>query len=663
MSARAGRGITLAACLAALLPGVLARAAEPATPSSAGGEAQDAGRWSDELVGSAIRQGRFPGALAITLRGSQPPVIRAYGVSSIGRHDPIDPQNTLLQIGSISKLFTAILALQLVDEGRLDLDGSVSTYLKRFTLMSPELGPITIRDLMTHQGGFDSSLIGNIFADAAGIRETPRQMRRMLIRVRPAHRIPSYDNLGVDVLGLVIEDITGRSYAELLRRRIFGPLAMTHSIALLEPEFRRQMLDPDSAVQLAGCAVPTGTGSWESCRWLYSPARDAPAGGIFSSGADLARFLAALLAEGRYPGGRLLSAERWSQFVDFDQARLNPGVPGIGLLALQDAPVERGDWGHDGGGYGSVNTLYVSPRGGMAGFLGVTGGSKDTPLSLSGIVEYLRIDAAREEQLGAAYGLLKDFDRGIARMAAVPPGGMQDPTFREAPFSDAELSRLVGAYFSVRRASYAPILGRFLPAIMPWTQVTRGPDGSLVIDGQGPWRQSAPRLFEDPSGHRVAFQIRGDLVSMGSLTHSQLERHTLWTLPSLTVVPFFAAVLLALTGVVPALSRGLPRRARRIAGMAAIGGAVLLVSLAAEFEYGPDLYVADREIAALAFRVPMQAALLLLALVPVAYVVSRRAYAAERWAPRAHGAMLAAACGVSVLLAGYFGLIGHLSGV
>jgi CubicO group peptidase (beta-lactamase class C family) len=631
--------------LTALLIGTTVNAQEPPRNPAV---------WSDSLVGTAIARSIFPGAVVVVVRKDGSAFIKAYGVSSVEKRDPIDPDRTMLQIGSITKLFTAIVALQLVDEGRLDLQADVAQYLKRFRLQRPDLGTLTIRDLLTHQAGFDSSLIGTILNDPGKVEETPEQLGRMFIRVRPVREITSYDNLAVGLLGLVLEDITGQRYSELIHNRIFLPLGMQHSITQFDPRY---------AAQLAGCAVPDGRGGWEACRWQYSPSRDIPAGGIYATGSDLAKFLSALLSDGNYPGGRLMSAAAWGRFTNFDNNRINPGLPGIGLLALQQAPVERGDWGHDGGGYGSVNTLYVSPRGGVAGFLGVTGGSKDTPLTLKGMVEYIREDAGREAQFAAAYKLLARFDREIAASAPVLEADLRSTIYTQAPFTADEIRRLQGAYFPARRWNYAPLLGRFLPALLPWTDVAVNADGSLTIDGKGPWRQVAPRLFADPEGRRLGFEIRGHVISAGSITHSQLERHPWWIQPQFTIMPFFAALAFALTGIIPALRARLSRSARLVGWLAAVGGAALLVSIACEFEYGPDLYIANREIIALAFRIPMQVALVTIAITPIVFVCSIRADAWQGWLGRLHGASLSVAAFMIVIFSGYFGLIGRVHGV
>ena len=118
--------------------------------------------------------------------------------------------------------------------------------------------------------------------DPGKVQESPEQSKRMFIRVRPAREITSYDNLAVGLLGLVLEDITGQSYSDLVRLRIFIPLRMQHSITQFDPRY---------AAQLAGCAIPNGRGGWEACQWQYSPSRDIPAGGIYATGSDLAKFL------------------------------------------------------------------------------------------------------------------------------------------------------------------------------------------------------------------------------------------------------------------------------------------------------------------------------------------------------------------------------------
>jgi hypothetical protein len=251
----------------------------------------------------------------------------------------------------------------------------------------------------------------------------------------------------------------------------------------------------------------------------------------------------------------------------------------------------------------------------------------------------------------------------VAGWAPIGAADLRSPAYVQPPFTEAEIMRLQGEYFPARRWNYAPLLGRFLPALLPWTQVSANADGTLTIDGRGPWRQVAPRLFEAPNGRRIGFEIRGQIISGGSVTHSRLERHPWWAQPAFTVVPFFAALAVALTGIIPASSARRSRGARAVGWLAFGAGAVLLVCLAFEFEYGPDLYVADRDGVALAFRIPMQLALLGFGMVPIAFAASLRAKAGRGWLGRLHGASLTAAAVLCLILAAHFGLVGHLQGV
>jgi len=615
---------------------------------------QQATHWADQVVGEAIRRDAFPGAVVVFVRADGAVAMRGYGTGNLRSHSRADPKRTLLQIGSITKLFTAIVALQLMEEHKLALDGDVAQYLRGFHLRRPELGSITVWDLLTHRAGFDSSLIGDILANPADVAQNSRQLRRWLIRVRPAGILTSYDNFAVSLLGRIEEDVTGRSYASLIRERIFVPLGMRDSIMQYDPRYEDRV---------AGCAVPDGAGHWQYCPWLYAPQYDAPAGGIYTSGADLGRFMRMLLNRGAYPGGRLISERSFAEFTDFDQNRLTPGIPGIGLLTLQNAPVERGDWGHDGGGYGSVNTLYVAQRAGFAGFLGVTGGEKDIPLTVTGLLDFAFAGTRSEQQFDEAYELLRTFDHEIAALTPLSGAALKPPQYTDRPFTAEQVRSLAGDYYSIRRASFAPLLGRMIvPLMSPWTHITAGSAGTLSIGGR-PYRQVAPRIFAGPDGDRIGFRADHGVVTAGALTISQLQREAWWQLPRFAVIPLVVSLLVCICAT-PLLRRTRiappARAALMLGGLAAVS---LIVCLLMEFQFGPTLYVTDREWIALSFRLPMQASVLALAAAPLWYVWSVRLCPASTRMSALAGAALAGAAAIAAAYAMAWGLLGHLSGV
>ena len=138
---------------------------------------------------------------------------------------PVRPE-TRFQIGSISKSFSAIVAMQEVDAGRLDLHVSVNEILPWLELPEP-FGPITLHHLFTHTAGLQTGT-----EDAPGFAGALH-----LLRMQPATSPPGerfhYSNDGYKIVGAVLEDITGLPIHELLAERLLGPLGMTSSVAAI----------------------------------------------------------------------------------------------------------------------------------------------------------------------------------------------------------------------------------------------------------------------------------------------------------------------------------------------------------------------------------------------------------------------------------------------
>ncbi len=173
----------------------------------------------DRLAGRELADTGLPG-LAVALTGPDGPAeVRTYGLAELAGRRPVVSE-TLFEIGSIGKTFTAIAIVQLAEEGRLDLDTPVVDALPWFK--APVVGrPITIHDLLTHSAGI-----------TVGIDATPEAASQVwALRDRRPGSAPGerfhYSNLGYKALGLVIEALEGRPYPEVIRGRILEPLGMT----------------------------------------------------------------------------------------------------------------------------------------------------------------------------------------------------------------------------------------------------------------------------------------------------------------------------------------------------------------------------------------------------------------------------------------------------
>ncbi|HEY0300450.1 MAG TPA: serine hydrolase domain-containing protein, partial [Rhizomicrobium sp.] len=189
-------------------------------------------RWADGYFRDGLAKTGLPGAVIAVVQDGKPVLLKAYGVADAVRRTPIDTQRTLFRVGSITKVFTAIVALQLAREGRLDLNRDVNFYLKRFQVPETYARPITADILLAHAGGFAEDRRGRYGFDAVRVTAdpppmAPGELARMLApRVRAPGLFSSYDNHGFGLLALVETAIDGTSFRAMMRKRIFAPLGM-----------------------------------------------------------------------------------------------------------------------------------------------------------------------------------------------------------------------------------------------------------------------------------------------------------------------------------------------------------------------------------------------------------------------------------------------------
>ncbi|MGR3715298.1 MAG: serine hydrolase domain-containing protein [Thermohalobaculum sp.] len=273
----------------ALLLALPARAApEALTPA-------DAGAWLDGLLPQALEAADIPGAAVSIVTRDGPLVSRFYGKADVAAGRPVGA-DTLFRPGSVSKLFTWIAVMQLVERGRLDLDADVQTYLD-FPLPPHAGPPITLRHLMTHRAGFEERAW-----QPASEPEKPPPPLRQIVRTHIPRRgfeagsITAYSNYGASLAGYVVERASGEEFADYVDRHIFQPLGMTASSF-------RQPLPGALLARLARGYVAGG-----DTPVPFEVVADAPAGALSASTADLARFLQALLREGEGANGRILKA-------------------------------------------------------------------------------------------------------------------------------------------------------------------------------------------------------------------------------------------------------------------------------------------------------------------------------------------------------------------
>lgn len=229
---------------------------------------------------------------------------KGYGSSDSINQTQISSNRSLLQIGSIGKVFTTIAVLQLVDEGRLDLDKDINSYLADVNIDDSYDEIITLRQLLSHTAGFDERLIGY----AARSKDKIEPLKDHLIRRMPKRYVKpgieiSYSNYGYALAGYIVEKISGISFTDYVHQKILQPMQMNSSGYNVQ-SFDRSQNNPN---QLIKGYKNTKLGFSELPNFYGHPI---PAGGIYSSANDMADFMQMLLNQGNFRNNRILSEEK-----------------------------------------------------------------------------------------------------------------------------------------------------------------------------------------------------------------------------------------------------------------------------------------------------------------------------------------------------------------
>lgn len=321
------------------------------------------------------------GALAVTQNGRLI-YARGFGVADKALQTPVQP-DSLFRIGSISKPLTAVTALRLAQEGRLNLDTPVVQLLGRDALPPNEIADarwnmITARHLMQHSGGWDSDatfdpLTSYTVLEGLGLKLPLRQpltrdqviryMARQPLQFAPGTRF-AYSNFGVMMLGRVIERVAGKPYEQVVRETTLAPLGIQRmTVGRALPSERRlgevNYYDPTMLPAVypgIGDEVPAPDGGF------YFEIIEA-AGAWIASPVDLVRFVNGV--DGRKGPALLNEAMRAQMLAKPSYASGNDGHYGLGWI-VQPLSGGAGDWFHNGAIAGTYAMVYRSEAGGVA---------------------------------------------------------------------------------------------------------------------------------------------------------------------------------------------------------------------------------------------------------------------------------------------------------
>src|SRR5213596_3224925 len=275
----------------------------------------------DALIPSQLRNRNIAGAVVSVVKDGQVLFQKGYGYADFEAKKPVLPDQTLFRPGSISKLFTATAVMQLVEQGKLDLDRDVNGYLD-FAIPKTYPEPVTLRQLLTHTAGFEETLKNLFVAHQNDIKPLRTYLvNQMPARIFPPGKIPSYSNYGFTLAGYIVERVSGEKFERCVENHILKPLGMNNSTfdQPLPPQLAPQM----SKGYLSASKKP------RDFEWVQA----APAGALTTTAADMTQFMLAFLQDGAVDGVSILKPETVRQ-METRQFEFDPMLPGLGITFM-----------------------------------------------------------------------------------------------------------------------------------------------------------------------------------------------------------------------------------------------------------------------------------------------------------------------------------------
>jgi len=269
-------------------------------------------------LGKEMKKHHIAGAAVSVVKDGELFFAKGYGYADLQNKIPVDPERTNFRIGSTAKLFTWTAVMQLVEEGKLDLDTDINDYLD-FRIPDTYPQPITLKDLMTHTPGFEDLYYERLAKDPNELLP-PREwlISHMPARVSPPGEVAAYSSYGTALAGYIVARVSGKPYDQYIQDHILNPLGIAHSTARSYTTARWSMPPDMRAHASKGYVYEDGTfkefpGTSEMGQTtlkladIGQPAL-VPAGDMQASATDMARFMIAHLQNGRYSDATIAEA-------------------------------------------------------------------------------------------------------------------------------------------------------------------------------------------------------------------------------------------------------------------------------------------------------------------------------------------------------------------
>lgn len=445
----------------------------------------------DGVMAAQFEDYQLVGVTFALVRNGELVLAKGYGQASLATGEPVSPALTLFRPGSVSKLFTWTAVMQLVEQGRLDLNAPVAGYVSQFELPNAFDEPLTLTHLLTHTPGLEDGAAGYLFADEPEdlVPLADSLAAHVPAQVRPPGTFASYSNWATALAGLVVANVSGQSFEDYVAEHIFTPLGMNQAT------FEEPLPAHLAPYMAQGYTVKYGGVEPMGFEFIHN---FGPAGALSASAEDMARFISAHVSGGATADGRILSPETTALMHE----RLFAHDDRVAGMAHGFYEIFRNGErfvGHGGDTIAFHSELVIQPESGFGFFI-----SFNTP------------EGARAR--AAVVDAVLDW--------FYPGDGGAQPPFPEAPLAGTadRIKQVAGAY-RLNRRSYTRLEGSI--GLGGDITVVPAGEGEIFIPGEiggrfvevAPYRfrqqlRQGTLVFQTDDGGRVTRALIGSLPIM-----------------------------------------------------------------------------------------------------------------------------------------------------
>jgi CubicO group peptidase (beta-lactamase class C family) len=425
-------------------------------------------QFLDELIQPRLDKGVLSNVSVALVYNGKLVVNRGYGFADQASGQKLDPTQHLIRPGSVSKLLTWTAVMQLTEQGLIDLDADINTYLD-FKIPAHPGGPVTMRHLMTHRAGFEDVLRDLMATSPEQLVSNEEWLKRWVPeRVFAVDTVPAYSNYAAALAGYIVQRVSKTSFETYVEQHIFQPAGMKNS------SFRQPV--PDAlAGQIAKIYDTSGTKQVP-----YDYISPIPAGSLSATAQDMGLFMAAFLAGDKDSSAPLLNAKTREQMLSYSAfAAQGMDTMALGFFRGDEQGVQI--WQHGGNTRSYHSHLLLVPEVGAGLFvsIGSTAGRAQAyelreALNTAFIKKYLPVKATE------------------ALLHSDPAGAKQ------------RADELVG-YYQNSRTSFSTLLAVLQPLYR--LKVTATETGDLILAGYNKtdntpwlWREVQPYLWQQVGG-------------------------------------------------------------------------------------------------------------------------------------------------------------------